>query len=36
VIPERMEFWQGRANRMHDRILFRRAEEGWTVARLSP
>jgi pyridoxamine 5'-phosphate oxidase len=36
VIPERMEFWQGRANRMHDRILFRRAEKGWTVARLSP
>jgi pyridoxamine 5'-phosphate oxidase len=36
VIPERMEFWQGRANRMHDRILFRRAEAGWTVARLSP
>jgi pyridoxamine 5'-phosphate oxidase len=36
VIPERIEFWQGRANRMHDRILFRRAEEGWTVARLSP
>jgi pyridoxamine 5'-phosphate oxidase len=36
VIPERMEFWQGRANRMHDRILFRRAEEGWTVTRLSP
>jgi pyridoxamine 5'-phosphate oxidase len=36
VIPERMEFWQGRANRMHDRLLFRRAEEGWTVTRLSP
>jgi pyridoxamine 5'-phosphate oxidase len=38
VLPERIEFWQGRANRMHDRILFRRDEggEGWEVVRLSP
>lgn len=39
VAPERMEFWQGRANRMHDRILFRRdpgTEGGWEVVRLSP
>jgi pyridoxamine 5'-phosphate oxidase len=38
VRPERIEFWQGRANRMHDRLLFRRAPQGdaWTVVRLSP
>jgi pyridoxamine 5'-phosphate oxidase len=38
IRPDRIEFWQGRANRMHDRILFRRALEGdaWTIARLSP
>lgn len=36
VIPERIEFWQGRANRMHDRILYRRDGDGWEVARLSP
>lgn len=37
VIPERIEFWQGRANRMHDRILYRRGEDsGWDVTRLSP
>lgn len=37
VTPERIEFWQGRANRMHDRILYsRNAEEGWDVVRLSP
>jgi pyridoxamine 5'-phosphate oxidase len=36
VAAERMEFWQGRANRMHDRILFRRTDNGWDVTRLSP
>lgn len=38
VRPERIEFWQGRANRMHDRILFRREPgvDAWTVSRLSP
>jgi pyridoxamine 5'-phosphate oxidase len=36
VIPEHIEFWQGRANRMHDRLLFSRAREDWTVVRLSP
>lgn len=37
VIPERIEFWQGRSNRMHDRLLYRRDGDGkWTVVRLSP
>lgn len=38
VHPERVEFWQGRANRMHDRLLFRRdpATGDWRVSRLSP
>ena len=37
VIPERIEFWQGRANRMHDRILYRKADDGgWTLTRLAP
>lgn len=36
VIPERIEFWQGRANRMHDRILYVREGAGWHVTRLSP
>jgi pyridoxamine 5'-phosphate oxidase len=38
VVPERIEFWQGRANRMHDRVLFRRPGGGdaWEIVRLSP
>ena len=33
---ERMEFWQGRPNRMHDRFEYRRTRAGWTITRLSP
>jgi len=36
VQPERIEFWQGRPNRLHDRILFVRDGEDWVVSRLSP
>lgn len=36
LIPEVIEFWQGRANRLHDRIRFQRSESGWEVVRLSP
>lgn len=36
VAPERIEFWQGRANRLHDRLLYERNEAGWNVARLYP
>ncbi|MFN0104594.1 MAG: pyridoxamine 5'-phosphate oxidase [Bryobacteraceae bacterium] len=34
--PERMEFWQGRENRLHDRFVFERRQGEWTVARLAP
>lgn len=36
VVPETIEFWQGRANRLHDRLRFRRVEDGWDVDRLYP
>ena len=36
VLPERFEFWQGRPDRMHDRIAYVRREKGWQRERLSP
>lgn len=36
VIPQRIEFWQGRASRMHDRIVFQKAEGAWQRNRLAP
>lgn len=36
VRPEVVEFWQGRANRMHDRLRYRREGERWAVERLAP
>jgi pyridoxamine 5'-phosphate oxidase len=35
--PERIEFWQGRASRLHDRFCYLRDKDGsWTIQRLSP
>jgi pyridoxamine 5'-phosphate oxidase len=36
VEPETVEFWQGRENRLHDRLLYSRFVEGWRVERLQP
>jgi len=38
LVPDEIELWQGRANRMHDRLCYRRdaAATGWTIVRLSP
>jgi pyridoxamine 5'-phosphate oxidase len=36
LAPERIEFWQGRENRLHDRLLYTRHGAHWKIARLSP
>ena len=36
VVPDEIEFWQGRPNRLHDRLLYRREESVWRISRLSP
>jgi pyridoxamine 5'-phosphate oxidase len=36
VIPSQIEFWQGRENRLHDRLLYAPARGTWTIERLAP
>jgi pyridoxamine 5'-phosphate oxidase len=36
IVPDLVEFWQGRVNRLHDRLRYRRDGAHWLVERLSP
>jgi pyridoxamine 5'-phosphate oxidase len=36
VRPERVELWQGRPNRLHDRVRYQRDGDGWRIERLAP
>jgi pyridoxamine 5'-phosphate oxidase len=36
ITPTHVEFWQGRPDRLHDRLRFRRTDPGWVVERLAP
>ena|SRR6185503_11284734 len=36
VIPSQIEFWQGRENRLHDRLRYARKKGAWTIERLAP
>jgi pyridoxamine 5'-phosphate oxidase len=36
VVPARLEFWHARPDRLHDRILYIRSGDGWTIERLYP
>lgn len=34
--PDVIEFWQGRASRLHDRLIYKKLNEGWKIERLAP
>jgi pyridoxamine 5'-phosphate oxidase len=36
ILPESVEFWQGRPSRLHDRLRYRKDAGAWTIERLSP
>lgn len=36
VVPDQVEFWYGRPDRLHDRVLYSRTHTGWTISRLYP
>lgn len=36
LVPYKIEFWQGRQNRLHDRILYSKKDDIWKIERLSP
>lgn len=36
LTPLRIEFWKGRIGRLHDRILYERDADGWSISRLAP
>ena len=36
LVPDRIEFWQGRSSRLHDRILYRHEKGNWQISRLAP
>jgi len=36
LIPEQIEFWQGRQSRLHDRLLYQKSDQNWVIKRLAP
>ena len=36
VVPTKIEFWQGRESRLHDRVLYTKKESKWKISRLAP
>jgi len=36
IIPHQIEFWQGRANRLHDRVVYEKTDSSWDIYRVAP
>ena len=36
IVPDSFEFWQGRPNRLHDRIYYKKENDQWDISRMSP
>jgi pyridoxamine 5'-phosphate oxidase len=36
IVPKTIEFWQGRANRLHDRFIYENIDGHWVISRLAP
>ena len=36
LVPHRIEFWYGRPDRLHDRVVYRKVDDGWLIERLYP
>lgn len=36
VVPNSIEFWQGRENRLHDRFVYKQSKDSWSIERLAP
>lgn len=36
LVPDRVEFWQGGGNRLHDRLCYIKSDNGWRIVRLAP
>ena len=36
LVPNKIEFWQGRSSRLHDRFLYEKVDDAWKISRLAP